>query len=84
MKSGLGVKGFLYADDAKVLTILGEMRRIDDADAMELKLVSDLYHTNRKIDETAQALMRTSEMELIFEIVFNGTLIGSSRANRSG
>lgn len=38
MKLGLGVNGFLYADDAKVLARLVEMRRIEDSNEVVLKL----------------------------------------------
>lgn len=54
MKSGLGVNGFLYAADAKVLASLVEMRSIEATDEMTLKLCWDLYHTNRNIEETCR------------------------------
>lgn len=56
MKSGLGLNGLLYADDANVLINLDEKRRIDDNDAMNLELFSRLYHTKRNVDEAVRSL----------------------------
>lgn len=52
MKLGLGVNCVLYADDAKVLASLVEMRRIEDTKEMALKVYWDLHHTGRNIHGT--------------------------------
>lgn len=80
MKSGLGVNGFVYVDEKKVLTDLDERRRIDEADEITAKPGLDLHHTDRNTDESARAEAKGRvRWDLIFEIVFDSTLIGSLR-----
>lgn len=54
MKLGLGVNGFLYADDANVLASLVGMRRIEDSNEMVLKVCWELYHTEINIHEMSR------------------------------
>lgn len=79
MKLGLGANDFLYADDAKVLANLVEIRRIWDPGETALELGWDFYDQTEMFMRSVALRQGSSEMELIFEIVFSRTLIGFRR-----